>query len=255
MIRINTIHIEEFRGIRELKLDLGGDDFGICGPNGTGKSGVVDAIEFCLTGNVTRLSGQGAGELSVIGHAPHVDRRNNPEKAKVTITAFVPSLEKEVTITRSVCNRRSVTVAPESTSLEAVIKELQSHPEFALSRREIAKYIVTPPSNRSTDVQNLLRLDYIGGLRKAFGNYANKSKGDAKVAERARIESESELKIALDLTALKREQVLQKANEQRQVLGLPDLTELTPTTSFKDGVKEENSAEKKTTITKDIALW
>ena len=65
MIRIKTIHIEEFRGIRELDLDLASENFGICGPNGTGKSGVVDAIEFCLTGNVTRLSGSGAGELTV----------------------------------------------------------------------------------------------------------------------------------------------------------------------------------------------
>ena len=46
MIRIKTIHIEEFRGIRRLDLLLDAKNFGICGPNGTGKSGVVDAIEF-----------------------------------------------------------------------------------------------------------------------------------------------------------------------------------------------------------------
>lgn len=162
MIRIKTIHIEEFRGIRDLTLDLGGENFGICGPNGTGKSGVVDAIEFCLTGNVTRLSGQGQGELSVKGHAPHVDHRANPDKAKVTITATVPSLGKEVTIARSVKNTRVATIEPADPKLQTIVEELQSHPEFALSRREIAKYIVTPPAQRSTDVQTLLRLDHIG---------------------------------------------------------------------------------------------
>ena len=74
MIRIKTIKIEEFRGIREPSLDLEGGKFGICGPNGTGKSGVVDAIEFCLTGNIARLAGQGAGELSVTG--PRAARRS-----------------------------------------------------------------------------------------------------------------------------------------------------------------------------------
>lgn len=74
MIRIKTIHIEEFRGIRDLDLDLDAKNFGICGPNGTGKSSVVDAIEFCITGDVTRLSGQGSGDLSVKAHAPHVDQ-------------------------------------------------------------------------------------------------------------------------------------------------------------------------------------
>ncbi|HZL31582.1 MAG TPA: ATP-binding protein [Pseudolabrys sp.] len=55
MIRIETIEIVEFHGIRNLTLSLNKKNFGICGPNGTGKSGVVDAIEFALTGNITRL--------------------------------------------------------------------------------------------------------------------------------------------------------------------------------------------------------
>jgi len=62
MIRVESIVIKEFRGIRNLSLDLKGKSFAICGPNGTGKSGVVDALEFVLTGNVSRLSGEGSGD-------------------------------------------------------------------------------------------------------------------------------------------------------------------------------------------------
>ena len=43
MIRIEKIHIHEFRGIRDLKIELKGQNFAACGPNGTGKSGIVDA--------------------------------------------------------------------------------------------------------------------------------------------------------------------------------------------------------------------
>lgn len=254
MIRIKTIHIKEFRGIRDLALDLGGTNFGICGSNGTGKSGVVDAIEFCLTGNVTRLSGQGQGELSVKGHAPHVDHRANPDKAKVAIAATVPSLGKEVTITRSVKNPRAVTIEPADPKIQKIIEELQSHPEFALSRREIAKYIVTPPAQRSTDVQTLLRLDHIGDLRKALVSYANKCKREADEAERVRARAESELKTALDVPTLDRKRVLEKANAQRSVLGLPALTELTPQTSFKESAPEESKDAKKPSVAKDVAL-
>lgn len=254
MIRIKTIRIEEFRGIRELELDLVGENFGICGPNGTGKSGVVDAIEFCLTGNITRLSGQGQGELSVKGHAPHVDRRKDPGKAKVAITAVVPSLGKEVVISRTVRTPRAVEIVPANNEIESIIRELQSHPEFALSRREIAKYVVTPPAQRSTDVQNLLRLDYIGDLRKAFVNYANRCKRDAEETERARRAAENELKTALALDTLDRKKVLEKANEKRRVLGLPVLTELTPKTSFKEGAVESGGADKQPGFAKDVAL-
>lgn len=82
MISLRSVHIEEFRGIRDLTLNLDRKNFGICGPNGTGKSGVVDAIEFCLTGDVTRLSGAGSAGLSVKAHAPHVDRKDEPDHAK-----------------------------------------------------------------------------------------------------------------------------------------------------------------------------
>lgn len=56
MIKVCNLHIEEFRGIRDLDLDMDGSSFVVVGPNGSGKSGVVDAIDFVLTGNVTRLS-------------------------------------------------------------------------------------------------------------------------------------------------------------------------------------------------------
>ena len=91
MIRIEQIEISEFRGIRHLVLPLGRRSFGVSGPNGTGKSGLVDAIEFGLTGNITRLAGEGTREISVKAHAPHVDSSKKPEKAVVKITAFAPS--------------------------------------------------------------------------------------------------------------------------------------------------------------------
>ena len=254
MIRFKTIHIEEFRGIRLLDLNLAGGNFGICGPNGTGKSGVVDAIEFCLTGNVTRLSGQGAGELTVKGHAPHVDQRDSPDKALVTITASIPSLGKDVTITRSVKNPKSVMIEPTGGAEEAAINELQSHPEFALSRREIAKYIITPPNQRSKDVQNLLRLDQIEKLRSAFLRYANRCKKEADGAIRLHDVAEREFKRALAVQTLDRADVLAKANEQRELLGLPTLAELTPATSFKDGEVNEGDKSKKTTLSREVAL-
>ena len=40
--------------------------------------GIVDAIEFALTGNITRLAGAGTAELSVKLHAPHVDSSKKP---------------------------------------------------------------------------------------------------------------------------------------------------------------------------------
>jgi len=253
MIRVKTIHIEDFRGVRNLDLDLAGNNFGICGPNGTGKSGVVDAIEFCLTGDVTRLSGQGTAGLSVKNHAPHVDQRTHPEKANVTITGDIPSLGKTITIHRSVNNPKKVEIKPIDAAIKDTVAELEAHPEFALSRREIAKYIITPPGQRSIDVQTLLRLDHIERLRKSFTTFNNKRKTETDEAESNRMKAEAELKSALEISELDHTLVLGKVNEKRQILGLPILTELTKSTSFKAGVTAPQDTDKKPVLSKSIA--
>src|SRR6266404_5615223 len=102
MIKLESLTIDEFRGIRHLTITPEAKSFVVCGPNGTGKSGIVDAIEFVLTGNISRLTGEGRGEVSVKEHGAHVDSRNNPEKASVTAVLTIPSLGKSVTIKRSV---------------------------------------------------------------------------------------------------------------------------------------------------------
>ena len=43
MIKLETAHIEEVRGIRKLDIDFAKGTFAISGPNGSGKSGVIDA--------------------------------------------------------------------------------------------------------------------------------------------------------------------------------------------------------------------
>lgn len=245
MIRLKTLSIEEFRGVRKLTLDLSGNNFAICGPNGTGKSGVVDAIEFCLTGDVTRLSGPGTAGLSVKEHSPHVDQHKHPEKAIVTISAEIPSIGKVITLKRSVKNPQKVDVTPDNPQIRAVVDELQTHPEFALSRREIAKYIITPPGDRSKDVQTLLRLDRLEKMRTSITSFNNSCDRQAKQDENSRATAETDLRTCLTIAKLERALVLARTNEKRKILGLADLAELTKDTNFLDGLPMTKDGSKK----------
>ena len=56
MIKLESAHIEEVRGIRKIDIDFRKETFAISGPNGSGKSGIIDAIEFGLTGQIGRLN-------------------------------------------------------------------------------------------------------------------------------------------------------------------------------------------------------
>ena len=64
MMKIIDVHIEKMRGIKDQKLSFEGDNAVIVGPNGVGKSAVADAIDFLLTGEVNRLTGEGTKSLT-----------------------------------------------------------------------------------------------------------------------------------------------------------------------------------------------
>lgn len=242
MIKVEKLEIHEFRGIRKLNLELGAENFAVCGPNGTGKSGIVDALEFALTGNISRLSGRGAGELSLKKHAPHVDSQNNPEKARVILTATIPSLKKRVTIERSVKNAEEPIVSPADTDVLNVVRQAQTHPEFALSRRELIRYVLSAPGDRAKEIQILLRLDEVEDLRVCLQKIANACERNLKPLGRQKALDRDQLIKALAVPGLTAQQILKAVNQRRTLLGLALLETLTPTTSLKDGLATASAA-------------
>jgi RecF/RecN/SMC family protein len=248
VIRAKTLVIEEFRGIKKLSLDLGGANFAVCGPNGTGKSGIVDALEFALTGNISRLSGAGTGGLSVRIHGPHVDSRDNPNKASVSLTVYIPSLKIDATIVRTVRDAKQPTLNPNNPEVRAVFERVAAHPEFALSRREIIKYVLAEPGKRAREVQELLRLDEVESLRSKLQRIANACERDQQSAEIAKNEAAENLRRVLGVAKLSSGSLLEAANARRKLLGIPPFSSLEDNTSIKDGVV--TAADKTTTLRK-----
>ncbi|MHC2618228.1 hypothetical protein ACVIW2_000259 [Bradyrhizobium huanghuaihaiense] len=239
MIQIEEIEIVEFRGIRHLKRSLGRRSLGIAGPNGTGKSGIVDAIEFALTGSITRLGGAGTAELSVKAHAPHVDSSKKPENALVRLKVYAPALKKSFAIERSVKNANIATLKPNDADAKAILAQLETHPEFALSRREIIKYILVPAGKRSQYVQELLRLDQLEKLRTSFQRIANEAKRDHTRAEAEDRRTKSDFFRHLDIAAPKKNDLLAAVNARRALLRLDPITDLAPANALKAGVNAE----------------
>ena len=243
MIQVESITIREFRGIRDLTLDFKGKSFAICGPNGTGKSGVVDALEFALTGNVSRLSGEGRGDISLKQHGPHVDRRNDPDKARVSVRVTIPSLSKTVTIERSLKNPAAARVVPADPAVLEVLRQVEAHPEIVLSRRELIRYVIATPGKRAEEVQALLHLDQVEQVRVGLQKIANTCEKQLVPLDTAVKLARENLLRALGISELQKEKVLATANAQRMSLSLPALMDLTETTSLKDGMATPGPAQ------------
>ncbi len=236
MIKIESITITELRGIRDLSLTLRNEPFVISGPNGSGKSGVVDAIQFALTGEMGRLKGAGTADITLVDHGPHVEKRDDPGAASVTLNVFIPHLKKKASITRTIKKAKTPQITPNDAAVKAVFAELAEHSEVTLSRREIIKFILTEAAKRSRDVQTLLKLDAIDETRATLKTTENKLGVEQTTAKTVAEAAEDSLKRHLDLAALKAEDVLAAVNKRRKVLGLPLLAELTKDTDVSQGI-------------------
>ena len=232
MIKLESAHIEEVRGIRKLHIDFGKKTFAMSGPNGSGKSGVIDAIEFGLTGQISRLTGRGTKGLSVSEHGPHVDKIKFPGAAFVELRVFLSGIGKSATITRKVSSPKKPKIVPDDDDVKAALAEIADHPEITLSRREILRFILVEPTKRSEEIQSILKLDEIREARGAFNSAQNKLQTAHRTSTAQVKSARDALQLHLQIPTLLSEDLLETVNKRRKVLGLPEIAGLTADTKL-----------------------
>lgn len=238
MIKLESVHIEEVRGIRKLDLEFKKQNFAISGPNGSGKSGVVDAIEFALTGQIGRLAGRGTKGLSVSEHGPHIDKTNFPGAAFVELQVYLPQIDKSATIRRKISSPTKPIIEPPDEDVKGALAEIADHPEITLSRREILRFILVEPTKRSEEIQSLLKLDEIGQTRSALNTAHNKLETAYRTTSAQAHANRESLQLHLQITTLRSEDLLEAVNRRRKILSLSLIPELIAATRLDAGLSE-----------------
>lgn len=183
-----------------------------------------------------------------------MDFREDPQKAKVSVTVFIPSLNLEATIERSPKNPALATITPNTPQVEAVFNHAKQHPEIVLSRRELIQYVLATPGDRAREVQALLHVEEIENVRGVLQRIANQRKSKIAPAESQSTQSKQSLLKVLGITAaLSKIAIIEAANSQRAILGLSLLTDLNPTISLKEGILDTTKP-KLQRVVKAVAL-
>lgn len=225
-MKVLEIEIAGFRGIRQLTLKPNGASFAVLGDNGTGKSGVVDAIDFLLTGHIARLEGEGTQGISLREHGPHIDM--NPPDARVTATVRTANHAQSAQFTRCVGSPSEVTVGGEGYDEVAAVLDAARMGQFVLSRREILKFITSQAADRAKGINQLLSLDAIEDVRKSLTTAVNSLKSAHKNSNDAHRKAEQKLADAIGQASLKRGDLLAAINKQRETLKGEPLSDPTP---------------------------
>jgi hypothetical protein len=224
MIKIQSLRVNKFRGIKSYEFVLNQRNFVIAGRNGTGKSGVIDALEFAFTGHISRLTGKGTGSVSVKSHGPHVDSAAEPASSWVEVDFVFPGEDTVHTLKRNVASPRRKTLSPETPAAKAAVEWMERHPEFALTRREIVRFVLAEGQSRAEGVAELLGLERIRVARALLQKIAN---ADKKEEERER-QSLSTRKLSVERLvpggSTNDAALLTAANDLRVAIGLAPLS-------------------------------
>ena len=248
-MKIVELNIQNIRGIRNIDLKPDEKNMVVFGPNGTGKSAIVDSVDFLLSGKITRLTGKGTGALSIKDHGCHVDCRDSLKDT--VVRAKVKIGDKEIVLERSIHSPASLKIEPASEKdiVESHLK-VANLGQHILSRREILHFITAEEGERSKEILELLDLSEIESIRIVFVKIANESERDFKKDEKSFEISKSEILALLSLKVFDEAECLKKINEARKVLGGKELEKLEED-KLKEGLSPHLSETKKEFLTKE----
>lgn len=223
MLKIDCLRIRNFRGIRDLCINPGGDNLVILGPNGSGKSSVVDALDFALTGDVSRFRGTGLGRVTLQRHGPHVQHQGEPGAAIVELTFTDTNSNKSAVLKRSIAFQDPVKPEIELPEVKKVMADASKLSKLILSRREIARYILSPPQMRSDEIRALLGFERLDAVRTVLRKAQSTTESVRKNAAEQVTAAEDSLMRHCDLSDFSTEGVRAAVNQRRLVLGLREL--------------------------------
>jgi len=223
-MRLIELEIHNVRGILQLTLKPDGKNLVIWGPNGSGKSAVVDAIDFLLTGRISRLLGKGTGAIRLREHGPHIDHK--PEEATVRAIIQLPGVATPVEIERCMGDPGTLKYDKAVKHHLQPILGLAGRGSHVLTRRDILRYIAAEAGTRAQEIQALLNVSELEDIRKALVKTLNSLRAECKSVKKSVDTAKSAVNATLQEETYREETVLQFINERRKILDGQPISEL-----------------------------
>ena len=212
VVKIKTINIHAFRGIPDLELQLDGKNLLLRGENGTGKSSIVEAIEFFFTGKISHL--EGTRGLSLQRHGPHVNFE--PDDVNVKLT-FNP---------RSVSLNRTFASSPLPPEQFTDYFQITQKGAFILRRSQILTFIMSKPADRFRAIGSIIGVELLDEIELEMMRARDDLKGeiDSKKEDIGDLINGLSTIIEKDITKV--EDVLPALNNMLQEANLPSIKSL-----------------------------
>ncbi len=216
-MKILEISINNIRGIKHLKLIPNGENIVILGPNGAGKSAIVDAIDFLLTGKITRLTGAGTKGITMKKHGKHIDSKIVESFVEASIK--IGGIDDVIDIKRNMSTPNQLEIDKQYAEQVEKIRGFAVQGHHVLMRRNVLKFIMAEASTRATEIQSLLNLSHIEEIRKCLVKVRKHKQDNEAKSESTLNRDKDALRNTAKLTEFNEVKLLEVINTNRSVFG------------------------------------
>ena len=216
-MRLLELVVQNVRGLPDLRLTPNGNTLVIWGANGAGKSGVVDAIDFVLTGRISRLIGAGTAGITLARHGSHIN--HEAESAVVAATLQLEEFDDPIRISRCIATHEELECPSYARPKLAQIGEIVRRGGLILTRRDILRYVTAEAGTRANEIQTLLNLADIEAIRESFYRARTELTRSERAARKAIDTAKAEVNVVLKGEKYSDKQLLEVVNSCRTTLG------------------------------------
>ncbi|MGD0818560.1 MAG: AAA family ATPase [Methanomassiliicoccales archaeon] len=211
-MKVKNMTISGVRGVPSLQLNFEGKNVLIYGENGTGKSSIIDAIEFFFTGTVSRFKGIQA--ISFNAHFPHVDYKLEDMKVEASINPGGRTLIRTVSDVPHLPNE-----------LEEEFS-MMADGTFILRRTQILSFITSKPSERYQVIAAMLGIQVLETVEAEMVKVIKKLEAE-KADNKSKITSSlKEIQTELGSSIKDLDQMIVPLNDRLTIVGLPTVSSI-----------------------------
>ena len=233
-MKLLELEILNFRGIRNLTIDPQGKNFLIYGPNGSGKSAVVDALDFLLTGQISRMTGKGTKDIKLKEHGPHIDY--SPKDSCISAKVQILGIEEPIKIKRTLESPKKLICDDSIREIIKPVLELASRGQHVLTRREILNYVTADSSTRGKQIQTLLKITDVEITRSKLLKVKNTLKSIYESTNSSLNTISTSINVNIGINNFNEEKILDFINSNRRILDGNPLKELS-SDLLKEGIE------------------
>lgn len=218
LIGIKKINVTAFRGITNLEINLQGKSLLLYGENGSGKSSLVDALEFFFTGKVSHL--EGISGISLKQHGPNV--KFSPDDVNIELT-FAPN---DLTLNR---NFREIPLP--TVELKEYFQITQKG-TFIIRREQLLEFIFNKPADRFRAISNIIGLEPLDNIELEMKKLRDNLKGNVQSKKNEIDWIYKEISNILGTTITSNDGVLTTLNKILEESNFPSISSLEETNRY-----------------------